>query len=320
LQPFGWCAGCVMEGLHDAIDARNGRMFHEALDDHIRLYTDPEGGLDYVDTQSARRHGSFYGIEALLPVASIVRAAPGHRVVEGAVRYMNGLLEKNGAVIDHGVYSTEGNYVVAYPLAMIGHCRDQRELVELAAQELRRRIALLHTPEAVYQARFSNGHRRLPNWARGVAWSMLGLGRTLPLLRLHRVAADDLFEEWQRLTRIVLQYRRANGLWGCFMDVAESPVDTSGSAGIAAALARGVNDGILPESYRALGSTSVASLVQYSTPDGFLRGVAQLNKGGEALQRSSYRVISQFALGLFGQLYAATHLKDSYAPALRATH
>ncbi len=43
----------------------------------------------------------------------------------------------------------------------------------------------------------------------------------------------------------------------------------------------------------------------YLTPDGFLGGVAQVNKAGEALQRSTYRVISQMAMGMMGQLVAA---------------
>jgi len=45
-------------------------------------------------------------------------------------------------------------------------------------------------------------------------------------------------------------------------------------------------------------------LMQHLTPDGLLKQVAQSNKGGETLQRSGYRVISQMGMGLMGQLYA----------------
>ncbi|WP_437206165.1 hypothetical protein [Planctomicrobium sp. SH664] len=42
------------------------------------------------------------------------------------------------------------------------------------------------------------------------------------------------------------------------------------------------------------------------TPDGFLQGASQSNKGGEDLQRSEYRVIYQMGMGLMAQLLAAT--------------
>nr|WKN34271.1 hypothetical protein K4G66_17985 [Tunicatimonas sp. TK19036] len=45
-------------------------------------------------------------------------------------------------------------------------------------------------------------------------------------------------------------------------------------------------------------------LLTYLTSDGLLDGVAQSNRGGEALQRSDYRVISQIGMGLMAQLYA----------------
>jgi hypothetical protein len=40
------------------------------------------------------------------------------------------------------------------------------------------------------------------------------------------------------------------------------------------------------------------------TADGLLHGAAQSNRGGEALQRSDYRVISQMGMGLLAQLEA----------------
>jgi len=49
----------------------------------------------------------------------------------------------------------------------------------------------------------------------------------------------------------------------------------------------------------------LVGLKTHLTPDGFLGGVSQSNKGGEALQRGSYRVIFQMAMGLMAQLVAA---------------
>ncbi|RIK19189.1 MAG: hypothetical protein DCC53_14270 [Chloroflexi bacterium] len=84
-----------------------------------------------------------------------------------------------------------------------------------------------------------------------------------------------------------------------------TPVDTSGSAGIAAALALAARHGWLPDTARAAASETLDALHSTLTPDGFLGGVAQVNKAGEGLQRDPYRVISQFGMGLMAQLMAA---------------
>lgn len=81
--------------------------------------------------------------------------------------------------------------------------------------------------------------------------------------------------------------------------------DNGGSAGIAAALALGVKAGLLSAAMREPAARAAQALSAALTPDGFLKGVAQVNKGGEALQRDDYRVISQFGMGLLAQLYAA---------------
>ena len=39
------------------------------------------------------------------------------------------------------------------------------------------------------------------------------------------------------------------------------------------------------------------ALLPYMTPDGFLAGTAQVNKGGDALQQNGFRVISPYTLG-----------------------
>ncbi len=148
--------------------------------------------------------------------------------------------------------------------------------------------------------------------ARGVAWYLLGLARTLPLLDDHD-GADDLIAECRRAGAWALRHQRPDGLWSCYLDEPRTGADTSGSAGIAAALALGVPGQLLPSpgAGRAAADRALAALTRHLTPDGFLGGVAQLNKGGEALQRGGYRVLSPMAMGLMAQLIAA--LSDQQA-------
>jgi rhamnogalacturonyl hydrolase YesR len=93
-------------------------------------------------------------------------------------------------------------------------------------------------------------------------------------------------------------------LWSVYLDDPAAGSDTSASAGLAAALAMGANAGWLGADALAAAHRADAALARHLTPDGFLGGAAQLNRGGDALQRGGYRVLGQFALGLYGQLRA----------------
>jgi len=115
---------------------------------------------------------------------------------------------------------------------------------------------------------------------------------------------DEVIDKFQKGVELALSMQRSNGLWGCFMHVPDSLPDTSGSAGIAAAILTGIRNGFLPESYRPSAERCWNTIRQYITPDGFLKGVAQDNRGGIELQESDYRVIAQMGMGLMSQLYA----------------
>jgi rhamnogalacturonyl hydrolase YesR len=99
-------------------------------------------------------------------------------------------------------------------------------------------------------------------------------------------------------------FQRDDGLWAAYVDDPGLAADTSGSAGIAAALALGARIGILPQAAAVAALRSLDGLQRHLTPDGFLGGATQANRGGEALQRSDYRVLSQMAMGLQAQLIA----------------
>jgi len=65
-----------------------------------------------------------------------------------------------------------------------------------------------------------------------------------------------------------------------------------------------IRHGYLPGSYRPYAERCWNALTEYIAPDGFLRGVAQDNRGGVELQESDYRVIPQMGMGFMAQLYA----------------
>lgn len=283
---------------------RNGHeAARAALFAHLRLFVSPDGELHYEGPGSNPLHNTLYGMEALLPFAVIAQAEPGNPVLALAIDYCQTHRRQSGSVMDYDTSTTEGAYIAGYPLAVMGQAQGRGDLTDMALCQLRARQQANVVNNTIFQAMPPNGHGYLPNWARGVAWYLLGFARVLDVLNPGAEAAD-LYAEFRRAARWAMEFQRENGLWHCFLDDAQSAPDTSGSAGIAAALSLGARRGFLPSSARDAALRCVDGLETYLTPDGFLGGMAQFNKGGEALQRNPYRVMAPMAMGLAAQLRA----------------
>lgn len=156
-------------------------------------------------------------------------------------------------------------------------------------------------------AHIKSGKKQFTNWGRGVAWYLLGMSKTLVSLQKMGMENDFLWlqmkREFARSVKWSMQFRNPDGLWFCYLDKSQTLVDTSASSGIAASIAHGSAHGLLETDYRKELDTSYQSILRYITPDGFLGYSSQINRGGEELQASGYRVISQYAMGLLAQLY-----------------
>lgn len=303
VQAFGWIEGCVLDGLWQRAQLKNGNAAKAAIKAHLQLFLKPDGTLDYEGPGSNPFHNAVYGMEGLLPFAIIARIDPGNPALKLAEREILSRLDSQKAVVDKGVTTTEGVYIAGYPLAVLAKVWKRDDLRQLALAQLRTRRDRNLIGKTIYQAVGTDGKARLPNWARGVAWYLLGFARVLDTLESVTEPAD-LHQEFRRAALWVIDFQQKSGLWRNFFDDDKSDPDTSGSAGIATALAVGARRGWLPESANDAARRTLKGLEAYLTPDGFLGGMAQFNKGGEALQRSSYRVMAPMAMGLAMQLRA----------------
>jgi unsaturated rhamnogalacturonyl hydrolase len=308
VQTFGWMEGCVLDGLYDLDEAFPYQGWREALHTHLDKFLHEEGGLIYENPRSEPVDQQIYGIEGTLPFAVIAKLWPEHPLLNLVIEFWYSRMEGGGEVIADGSITTEGAYTVSYPLAVLAKYHGRSDLAELAISNLLYRKQVLCTEAEIYW-QYNNENRLYKNWARGCTWYMLGLTRSIVELRSGdqsmMPATDELEQECRRVAFLAMSYQRPDGLWACFLGEDESGVDTSGSAGIAAALAIGAKHGILSKEALEAAERTYAGLQAYLTRDGLLTGVAQSNRHGEALQRSGYRVISQMAMGLMGQLAAA---------------
>jgi len=303
LQSFGWMEGCILDGLRGLARFGPDRTRYEAARKlHWQTYTGRFGELTYESPRSAVVTNEVYGIEGGLPFADLVLSNPQHPWLEHFSSAMQRFQRKDGAIQDDDVLSAEGCYTVAFPLAALAVAQGSIGLAVAALTQLRIRQRRLWHDDALWLRYMDNDERTFRNWARAVAWYLLGMMRTLELLRDGDHETSDLEREALRVAKWALSHQLENGLWSVYVDDHNLGVDTSGSAGIATALALGARIGVLTSLEASAAKRTLASLNQYLTPDGFLGGTSQANRGGEVLQRSDYRVLSQMAMGLKAQL------------------
>lgn len=306
IQAFGWREGTVLDGLWQLYSKIKDEKALEAINSHLRFFFDDRNNLIFENAGSKPNDNKVDGIESTIPFATLVRFRPNHPILDTVLCGWQHLKKENGMIIDGTMVSAEGCYTISYPMALIGKARNDKALIQEAQEQLKHRFVLINDGD-FYLRYYTEGKYTYRNWARGAAWFLLGYVRTIEELGVENVD-KEIIEKYKEAVDIALSMQReSDALWSCFMDDENSLPDASGSAGITAAVMTGINLKILPEEYTGNVERCYASLQNYITPDGFLKGVAQDNRGGESLQRSDYRVIAQMGMGMMAQLYAAIY-------------
>lgn len=306
IQPCDWMEVCVLDGLQDWAD-KGHRDAGQALRSHLDVFFHPETGR----RENVRGHpcdGEPGGPESIGPFAVLASVAPGHPALrladEGFEKHRNSAL---GAIGTAWIV-TESNYNIAYPMMVMALKAGRPELRERALLQLETTRRLLTASDDLYlRHNIGNGEKIFRNWSRGVAWYYLGLIRTLALLPPGERPAI-LIAEADRVAAWVTRHQLPDGLWPCFLKENDILPDSSGSAGIAAAIALGVRRGVVSPGFLPTAIKARGALMACMTSDGWLRGAAQSNKPETHhmdIQRSRFRVIAPWGMGLFAQLTAA---------------
>ena len=302
IQSLAWREGCVLDGLWQLYAQKCNAKALETIRQHFGLFFDDRQNLIYETARSIPHDNQIDGIESTLPYATLARIDANHPILKTVVAAWDEYTKPDGLVIDGKMISAEGCYTVAYPMAVIGKAWEDDRLKRKALEQLKHRFVLI--ADGQINLRSTEGKYTFTNWARGAAWFLLGFVRTISELK-DDIQDEEVIRKFQEATEIALSMQREDGLWGCFMHRPESLPDTSGSAGIAAAIMTGIHEGFLPAEYAENAKKCFEGLTNFITPDGYLKGAAQDNRGGMKLQESDYRVIAQMGAGLMAQLYAA---------------
>jgi unsaturated rhamnogalacturonyl hydrolase len=311
-SPFGWMGGSVQDALYAWHGLGNSNATN-TLRLHLEKYLDGELGVRFESPNTLPLDGNFNSIEDFLPFTAIVDLFPGHIATEQGLVYILERRMKNG-IIGGDRVTTEGCYTLAYPLMAIALDKGEAYLIRIALDQLEVRMKLLTDEHAIYQRSTVGGEKGYRNWGRGSVWYLLGIVKTAILVKdtpwLLEMEKRQLKASFVHLCGEMATHQDPQGMWKGYVDNKDMAVDTSATGGIAAAMVWGVYLGWLDEGYLDKGRRAADGLIKYLSPDGYLRGVSQINRGGEELQRSPYRVISQFGMGLMAQLLAAIEYSE----------
>ncbi|GHB90434.1 glycoside hydrolase family 88 protein [Cerasicoccus arenae] len=299
---FSWMGGCVLDGLAQLQRAAPHAGWAVAIDAWLAHFFQGDE-LVYQNPRGQEVHNAFHGVESTLPVSVLAARDPYCPATDWALANWRADTRADGLIADHCV-TAEGNYTVAYPLAVIGAGRGDTALIESALTQLRARRNELCIDGDLY-LRNREGALSFRNWTRGICWYLLGLTRCLETLGVDSDAA--LAAHAAERGQWIISRQRSDGLWDNFLDEAGQgfPPDSSGSSGIATALMALHQLGLLGDEALASAERCWDGLGNCLEPDGWLGSVAPNNKRGEAEQHTHRRTIEPFALGLYGQLAAA---------------
>jgi unsaturated rhamnogalacturonyl hydrolase len=293
LSSYGWQEGCVIDGLADLHKKfPDKKMFKVALDTHLDLL--------FPENTTLKHENS---IEETSCIAQLALRDSKSIYIDSVLHFWKSKEDVKGMINDERI-AAEGNYTVAWPLAVIAKQLHRPDLAEKAIRELRMRRDSLVDKDGVLWLRHKSDDRPQKTyklWSRGTAWYFLGLARTLDILEN---PPADLIAEYQRSAAFLVKYQRDNGMFHIFMEEDSTAFESSGTAGVAAALAIGIRNNWIGKEYLPYITRALAGLENRLTPDGFLKGTAQTNKaeGGETFQRATNGAILQFGMGMFAQL------------------
>ena len=302
VQAFGWMQGVVWDGLLEM--SKHSKRAKSILSQQLNLFFG-QNSLVYANLNNLKTVEKISTVESILPFAILAQTHPEHPLLQTAIAFCEAHANAEGVIADgtgnNRMVKTEECYTVSYPLAVLAKTLKRPELAQLAIQTLQSRINILDQGEYIFQRSTEQGEAFFGNWSRGVAWYLLGLAKTL----VHLPPSEQkraIQLSFQSAVEKVIAFQQPNGLWFNFFHQPETGIETSGTAGIAAALTYGYQNGLLAENAKAAAIKAQNGLLPFLTPDGYLTGTAQVNKGGDALQKNGFRVISPYTLGFLAHL------------------
>ncbi|REK68644.1 MAG: glycosyl hydrolase [Cohnella sp.] len=193
-------------------------------------------------------------------------------------------------------------FMAVLPLSEIAKSYGNRAFAEEALRQLLLHYRLLRDEESAVLFHGWNcaagNHMSAARWTRANAWIALATPMILDNIRGLVPIPPEASDGYRRLIDGLLAFAQPSGLWPTVLDRSGFYPETSGSAGIAAGILRGVRSGWLEPSMRVHAERTIDAVTAAVDERGEVRGVS----GGTPVLESveAYNAIPQYPT-LYGQ-------------------
>ncbi|MBD0381503.1 glycoside hydrolase family 88/105 protein [Paenibacillus sedimenti] len=150
----------------------------------------------------------------------------------------------------------------------------QQTLIHLQLLQDRETGVLFHGWNCI-----SANHMSAARWTRANAWIALGLPEILHEIRGLTNIPPELTDRYKRMMEGIVRFQQDDGLWSTVMDRPDFYRETSGSAGIACGIMRGIREGLLDSGLRPAADRAFQAVLGRIAADGEVLGVS----GGTAV-------------------------------------
>lgn len=276
IDQWDWEAGVAMAGLMYAYEATGDRKILH----HVRQWTDDRlaEGVAFSHTNHATPGWAVAMLYAHVPKAEYRDA------LERAVRYLEHDAHRvDGGLAHNGEQLWDDTLMNSVPLfARYGALFDRPAYLDMAADQVLiharhlqdERTGLWYHGWDAAAADPANDHMSAAFWARGNAWVAVSITELLALLPADHPKREALRLALDRQLRALVGQQGRSGLWHTVVNRSDYYTESSGSAGIAAALLRATRAGWTRPDLAEAGRLARAALRGRVAADGTLTGVS----------------------------------------------
>lgn len=120
----------------------------------------------------------------------------------------------------------------------------------------------------------TKGHMSGALWARGNAWLTIGIPLIISEIQNLVVVPEEFLQKYRKLVKGLAGFQGENGLWHTVLNHPEYYQETSGSAGIAAGIAKAVKLGLVDVSYQSCAKAGLQGVLGKIGYRGEVNGVS----------------------------------------------
>jgi unsaturated rhamnogalacturonyl hydrolase len=169
-------------------------------------------------------------------------------------------------------------YMAVLFLARLAGLTRKRSIAEAALEQTMLHLRLLQDEQTGLLFHGWNSregsHMSAVRWARANAWITLAVPQIVAEIKEITGIPGELYSRYNRLAAGLRSCQAEDGLWHTVLNRPDYYKETSGSAGIACGLIRGVQSGMLDASYLAGAKLALGGILPLIAEDGEVKGVS----------------------------------------------